>query len=354
MADRIHASSEWLDKCARDLKDIENAISSCSKQLGGIKLRRDEGGNLKTSLDFGFRMNGARFSGNTAADDIRALQRASTSLTEATAGFSSGAGKAARLFEEAEDKAVNLLNGLVGAGTINALYEKAGSITASGVQERGPAQTREEYYERCAERRANAIDDEVARLYDKYLNKQKIGSDTSSSSYYNPIQNKVYINWRDDSTNERGECSTYFHETGHMIDDYTKLFGDSSSSKAFSTSLKSDFDNYVNKVMRENSCTREEAYSRISDWLWEDADNKSGLSDLCGGLSNKQCEGRWGHPASYWSGSKEHGIPDKVNNEAFAHFFEASMSTDSTKLDYLKEVFPNAYKEFKSIVRKSL
>ena len=109
MADRIRASSEWLDKCARDLRDIENAINSAGRTLGSVELRRDEGGNLRASLSCSLRMNGARFSANNAADDIRQLERAASALTGATASFSGGIVQAARIFENAENKAREII-----------------------------------------------------------------------------------------------------------------------------------------------------------------------------------------------------------------------------------------------------
>lgn len=125
MADRIHASSEWLDKCARDLKSIESAISNAGSTLGSINLRRDEGGNLRTSLSCSLRMNGGHFSGNNAADDIRQLQRAAASLSSAAAGFSGGASNAARLFEKAEDTAVKIMRG-VGGTSEAGIYDRDG------------------------------------------------------------------------------------------------------------------------------------------------------------------------------------------------------------------------------------
>lgn len=355
MADRIHANTEWLDKCARDLSSIEQSISSVAGQLAGIKLRKDEGGNLKVSLTCRLRMTGANFSGSSATDDIRQLQRATAVLTSATAAFSGSARQAAQILGQAENKAVQLMRG-TGLGTVAEIYKNGSGVKPEAKftpLEKKPAATRDEYYERCEDRRQHAIDDECARLYDRYKDQLVIGDDQSPSSYYSPSTKKIQINWKDDRKNPRGECCTYFHETGHMIDDYIKDKGDASSSKAFTQKLKQDFDNYVAKVMKEHNCSKDKAYEIISDWLYEDADNKNGVSDLCGGLSNKQCEGKWGHKSSYWAQGKEHGVPEKVNNEAFAHFFEASMSTDSKKLDYIKEVFPTAYEEFKKIVRKA-
>ena len=217
-----------------------------------------------------------------------------------------------------------------------------------------PTGTKDEYDQMIQERHDHAIDEKTRQLYDKYQNQINIGSDHSDSGYYDPNTQEIYYNWQNDGQNVRGQGTTYYHEVGHMIDDYISESGDASSSEAFSHALRDDFENYVQKTMQENNCTREEAYEIISDWLWEDADNKNGLSDLCGGLSNKECEGKWQHSADYWNYGTENGIPMMLNNEAFAHFFEASMSPDPTKLNYLKEVFPNAYNEYQNIVEAAL
>lgn len=135
MADRIHVDTEWLEKCARDLAGIENTIKETASSLAAIKLRKDEGGNLRTSLTISLKMNGTRFSGSNATDDIRQLQLAANSLAGATAGFSSAAKKAARAFEDAENKAVELVRG-IGQGKDSEIYAKdvASAVTAGAMQ----------------------------------------------------------------------------------------------------------------------------------------------------------------------------------------------------------------------------
>lgn len=232
------------------------------------------------------------------------------------------------------------------------------------VGKKAPPGTKKEYYDMIKDRAQNAVDPETRKLYDKFVDRLKIANDDyvndgkKNQAYYDSRQNRVYLNWEHDSINEQGAGSTYFHEVGHMVDDYTNIFGLSSSSKPFTKALKTDFENYISKTMAQSNMTREEAYDHVSEWLMIDCDNKAGVSDLMGGLSNNECIGRWGHfpdkdGNEYWTGS-EHGVPSKLNNEAIAGFFEASMSEDSKKLDYLKEVFPTAHKEYKKIIREKL
>ncbi len=61
-----------------------------------------------------------------------------------------------------------------------------------------------------------------------------------------------------------------------------------------------------------------EAYDIISEEIsgvWA-----SGISDICGALTACRCQGDWGHSPEYWE--KE---PSRVEKEAFANMFEASI-----------------------------
>ena len=345
MADHIVVSTNRLEQLARELRTTQDSVSQAASVLSGVNTSRVAGGQVHVNIQ--------GIPGGTVAEvvqsQVKALRKSADEIGKTAANVS----QAAQMFDNAEKTIVNQIE-MIAVSAGGSTSSAGAANNGSSQNQNTPAQTREEYYRGCEDRREHAIDEEVARLYDKFKNRMHIGSDTSSSAYYNPLWNKIFFNWKDDASNPRGAYTTYFHETGHMIDDYTKWWGDSSSSKSFTNALQNDFDNYVAKVMKENSCDRNAAYEIISDWLWEDSDNKNGISDLCGGLTGNECVGRWLHDDSYWSGKTEHGVPDKVNNEAFAHFFEASMSTDSTKLDYIKEIFPNAYDEFKNIVRDNL
>ena len=320
--------------------------------VAAVMARMNAGTGANVPHTGSYRLEGgqATVSGSTVHAALNAHVRALQAVADYVAGLCGAVKQVEQRFGTAEMGLVTFLLAL----EIKTIALSKPPATSGSQISNGPIETREDFYARCDERARNAIDKDVARLYEKYKDQITIGSETTKGAYYSPSTKSIYFSWEDDATNVRGVCATYFHETGHLVDDFTSKKGDSSSSKKFSQALQNDFDNYVSKVMRDNSCDRETAYEIISDWLYEDADNKNGISDLCGGLTDNECIGKWGHANSYWSGKKEHGIPDKVNNEAFAHFFEASMSTDPTKLNYIKEVFPNAYDEFKSIVNDNI
>ena len=109
--------------------------------------------------------------------------------------------------------------------------------------------------------------------------------------------------------------------------------------------LRSDYDNYVSEVQKKYDLTEEETYDWIEKWLEEDENMKHGISDLFKGLSNGEIDGAWDH---------DDYSKAMIENEAFAHFFEAGMSYKTIKLDYIQEVFPNAYKKFEEMLSERM
>lgn len=83
----------------------------------------------------------------------------------------------------------------------------------------------------------------------------------------------------------------------------------------------------------------------ISDSLEVAADNESFiLSDLFGALTNNKCKGLYFHEDSYWENS------NKLGSEAYAHFFEVSVTNNTTRLEIIKSVFPNSFSIFLDMV----
>ena len=74
---------------------------------------------------------------------------------------------------------------------------------------------------------------------------------------------------------------------------------------------------------------------------------KNGISDILTGLSGGKVTGDWYHKMSYYSEMN-------IENEAFAHFFEAGMSYKPQKLLYILEVFPNAYDRFNEMIKDEI
>lgn len=207
------------------------------------------------------------------------------------------------------------------------------------------------YEEMLEYRFEHAVDPNTKKLYIKYCRQIAIQTNTyTGHSHYEPFMNVIKYNKEKDAVNARGAGTTYFHEVGHLIDDKSDWNGKTSSdwSYDFYDKLKKDTDNYVKKVKKENDLkTKKEAYLEIKNWLDDDLNNKSGVSDLLTGLSKYEIVGTWKHEKEYYT-------KHKLENEAFAHFFEAGMAADDTKLKYIKQVFPTAFKEYQKMLSDDL
>jgi hypothetical protein len=202
------------------------------------------------------------------------------------------------------------------------------------------------YKDQLEYRISNAVEPAVSQLYQKYIDKIKVAEDLyNDTAHYNPFFNHIKYNAALDGMDPRGAGSVYFHEVGHLIDDRSDWFGNKSTdwSYDFYDSLKSDFDNYV----KSKGCASvQDAYDEINNWLWTDGDMKAGVSDIIRGLSGEEI-GKWGHEMKYYN-------KGSIAKEAFANFFEAGMSDTSVKLDYIKEVFPNAYENYMKMINDAL
>lgn len=207
------------------------------------------------------------------------------------------------------------------------------------------------YEEYLRYRYENAVDENTKKFYEKYLENIRIKDDDyDETAYYNGFWNHIKYNIDDDSTDPRGVGSTYYHEVGHLVDDQSDLFGYTSTDNSydFYEKLNEDLDNYIDKIMDDKGYTdKQDAYDDLSDWLWDDPDMKNGVSDIVLGLTDGEAGGKWGHSDDYYNSRS-------ISKEAFAHFFEAGMETDSKKLDYLKEVFPTAYEEYQKMLEDEL
>ena len=207
-------------------------------------------------------------------------------------------------------------------------------------------------YEEILEYRAeNAVDDNTRRMYERYLNKIKVNDDDyQGNAHYNSRKNHINYSDEDDATNERGPGNTYFHEVGHLIDDRSDWNGNTSTdgSYDFYACLQADVNNWLQRCMDENGYTDiNDAYDDLSAWLWDDPNMKNGISDLVIGITSGNAGGRWSHKSDYYNSQS-------IPREAFAHFFEAGMCADPTKLDYIREIFPTAYEEFQQMLQDEL
>jgi len=185
----------------------------------------------------------------------------------------------------------------------------------------------------------------VKDIYEEYLD-QIVVSDSAymGTAHYNPYSHSIKFNATADMHNPEGECTTYFHESGHLIDDFA---GNGhawlSSDPDFRLALEYDVNKYVADTMNNFGCSIDEAYDIVSTRL--EGDTVAGVSDIFGSLTQCKCQGDWGHSVSYWERDKSN-----VEKEAFANMFEVSLGSPE-KLQKMKAFFPTAYAKFESLIK---
>lgn len=215
-------------------------------------------------------------------------------------------------------------------------------------------------YEDVLENRiSNAVEPSAKQLYEKFQSKIIINNENSKvTGEYKYFLNYIDYNKIKDSMDPKGPGSVYFHEVGHLIDDQSDWFGSRSNehSYQFFDTLQSDFNNYYNSVkssiaknsnMEISEITEKMVYKEIEGWLETNVDMKSGVSDIICGLTGT-------YMGSYWHNEKGYYTDTNISKEAFAHFFEAGISDNNTKIDYIREVFPNAYNTYLEMVKDAL
>jgi hypothetical protein len=195
---------------------------------------------------------------------------------------------------------------------------------------------------RLSEEGTNPI---AKELYNEYAGSVRIVDyDFMGTPFYNSISNGIKLNAMADLHNPTGNLSTYFHEVGHMLDDYA---GNGhawlSSDPEYGECLKRDVDAYITKTILTKHCEMTESYDIISEEIC--GDWNAGVSDIFGSLTSCRCQGDWGHHYTYWQADSS-----RIYKEAFANMFEASIG-DGKKLEAMKTFFPTAYERFEYIIR---
>ena len=181
--------------------------------------------------------------------------------------------------------------------------------------------------------------DNIKRINRKYADSIRFVNEKQLGKAHTSYKG-ISVNFKVDSKNERGSWTTTFHEIGHAID---RAAGNVSiKSTSFGKLLKSDFNEVVKNYQKVYNVNIDEAYESIGNVLYTNPKYHS-ISDIAGGLTKNKCKGRYSHKTEYWK-------PNKVEKEAFAHFYEATARNDDAKLSVLKSMFPNAYNEFERIV----
>lgn len=188
--------------------------------------------------------------------------------------------------------------------------------------------------------------DEARKAFNKFVPSDSVADAAyTGTAHFSPRTKKINMNFANDLQNKRGSGTTFIHEHGHYIDFMTAGAANSgylsSNDKTFGALLLSDFKNYVDAYKKQHHMKAADAYRAISFELI--GHEKHSLSDLIDGISKGKCSGQYGHNRAYWT------TPGALEEEAFAHMFEASF--DSGKYALMKKYFPNALAQFELMLK---
>lgn len=178
--------------------------------------------------------------------------------------------------------------------------------------------------------------------------------------HYNPAEKAIFMDLNKELDNPRGNGATFFHEVGHYVDNMAaiKLTGKQTydgvshisigtiAASEFKKAILQDVDAYLKKYVKEHSLSLREAQIQISMDLGQgDGGLHSAVSDVYGGATSGQIQGKYGHRKDYWR-----QLPNALEKEAFAHMFEASFDPTGNRIALIKKYLPSAYQVFIKIL----
>ena len=204
----------------------------------------------------------------------------------------------------------------------------------------------DQYYARAIKSTFKGGTSLAKKVFLKYVKPDSVASTTANSSFFR--DGKVHLCAAKDINRKTGKVKYYFHEHGHYIDSFAA--GSTNEDRLsmlniqFGRKLRSDYATYLQKTMNEYGVSQEEAEKIIKEGL-EDH-KKDGVSDIIDGITDGKVYGYARHSSSdpnYWKS------PGKVEREAFANMFQSCFEPKTIK--YMAEYFPEAYKEFKRMLK---
>lgn len=183
----------------------------------------------------------------------------------------------------------------------------------------------------------------TSRSIFEYALKQKminIKSANSDEEYYDSDEKCLYLDIPGDVNDIEGSGTGLFHESGHAIDHALGGGRYLSNNKDFRNCLIKDCNTLIKKFKSDP------IWGRKFMNLIKISPDAFSVADILEGITDGRISGGCGHGKEYW---KEDEFV--VCNEAFAHFFEASMGASPNRLKYIKIVFPEAYNKYLEMIR---
>lgn len=182
-----------------------------------------------------------------------------------------------------------------------------------------------------------------------------------AAAFYTRKSSGIYLNMDEQGTSKFGAYNAFFHEMGHMIDNsIVEIINDknvSENSDVFASSSYSKYSDEFYSNLKDDVWSYGDKYNPITRY-WDVKKDLGGeenaeASDIFSGVSNGLFGGKYGHDYDYWdytlyflgSASKE-----PLNQEAFAHFMQMSITKSPEDIKTFETMFPNAYKSYEKII----
>lgn len=225
-------------------------------------------------------------------------------------------------------------------------------------------------------------------IYLRNIGKFDIGSTNTDGAYYSPGSRTVNYDSDSFENDPRGPYTTFFHETGHGIDDRANLTNeggaDTENFTVYSDKLNKkitlreaiEYDVYYNKdnphsmtsiaerikseggsgkngntdnVIRALKNGSPDGLSKEDRKLYNAVKNDfnknvpnteayEAVSDVYGGMSGNELRNGYGHDKDYWND------PNSAGSELWAEYFSYNMAGDEENLNNLNNYFPEASK----------
>ena len=225
------------------------------------------------------------------------------------------------------------------------------------------------------------------------------GKEKKQGCFYKPAEGRIYLGDYDSTfaLNPRGPYNTFFHESGHLIDDYEYRSwsgnGDSLSThfeyngQSLNDWIAADTRDYVNKyidtemselsaeqreqLLRSLNLTDDAGFGyrgddsaldkklkgyrdRIVRYMDTDLEGEvnEAASDVYGGVTNNALVGSYGHwRDDYWYDSQGRRT-NYQSLELWAEFYAAQMTHDEESLMSIRRHFPNAYQAMEEMAKE--
>lgn len=192
-------------------------------------------------------------------------------------------------------------------------------------------------------------------IFNRYAKKFDCKSCQSSSNYYSPDENAIYINAVEDMNHPCGIGTSFYHECGHMLDDIagneSKIGCAYSAFYGLFKEILTDYRMTIDQICRQNNCNVASAKEILSNIIISNPYDSYIVSDIFNGLSNNDVDGYYEHDEDYY---KKNHFNVLLSSEAFASITSQIMISNQKSLNFTYQYMPNTINKYYQIVDEFL